>query len=70
MVGFLFGCHLLDAVVDVVKESVYVFSFKKSKQKHVIDFVLLLLDVTKFVFGCIVGIILSLPRVGESSFTG
>ena len=47
MVDCLFRTHLLDAVMDVVAESVSIFSFKK---EHVINHVLLLLNVTKLVF--------------------
>ena len=50
VVDCLFLSHLLDAVVDVVTESVSIFSFKE-RHEHVIDFVLLLLAVTKLVFG-------------------
>ena len=41
--------HLLDAVVDVMAESVSIFPFKE-RHEHV-GLVLLLLDVTKLVFG-------------------
>jgi len=48
MVDCLFRSQLLDAVVDIMPESVSICSFKKDK--HLINLVLLLLDVTKLVF--------------------
>ena len=45
----LFRSYLLDVVVDVVAESVSIFPFKE-RHEHVIDLILLLLDVTKLEF--------------------
>ena len=45
VVGFLFGSHPLDVVMDVVAESVSVFLFEKKETQTCDRFVLLLLDV-------------------------
>ena len=50
MVDYLFRSHLLDAVMDVMTESVSTFPFKE-RYEHVMDFVVLVLVVTKLIFG-------------------